>query len=116
MNGEETNHRSEDDIDLGPCCACGQSRPDVRNIMMLNQMGPTPGKGWACFQCGLPPNGAIAVLCDSCLEKQADIRFVCLGYAAEAGRLPIEELEFEAFEHDMRFHPEVEGGQHANRT
>lgn len=69
-----------------------------------------PG-GWGCFQCGLPLEGAIAVLCDGCLEKQGDnstpIRFACIGYPAQNQRIPIAELT-EAFEHDMNKHPEVQ--------
>ena len=95
-----------EEIDLGPCCACGKSGPDVRNVVMLSRRGPTPGKGWGCVVCGLPLDGAIAVLCDGCLEAQAEIRFVCIGYPAEDGRLPIEELPFEFFDHQREFHEE----------
>lgn len=93
----------DDKIDLGACCACGGSE-NVRNIICLNRKGPTPGKGWGCFVCGLPQDGAVAVLCDDCLEWGAKIRFVCIGYPASDGRMPIEELPDEPFEHNLTYH------------
>ena len=72
-----------DPIDLGQCCACGKSGPDVRNIVMLSFRGPDPGKGWGCLQCGLPTDGASAVLCDGCAEAGAEPReIVAAGYLA----------------------------------
>ena len=46
---------------LGPCCHCGRT-DDVRTIVMLSRRGPMPGCGWGCVVCGLPLDGAIAVL------------------------------------------------------
>lgn len=93
-----------DRVNLGTCCACGKSGQDVHNVVMLNRKGPTPGKGWGCLVCGLPADGAVAVLCDDCLEAGEEIRFVCVGYAAEDGRMPIAELPFEPFEHRLAMH------------
>ena len=93
----------EDTIDLGPCCACRQRGPTVRNIVMLTFRAPLPGRGWGCFQCGLPSDGAIAVLCDRCLESSAPILDACAGYPASGGRVPRESLDI-PFDHDMRFH------------
>lgn len=95
----------DDEIYLGTCCACGGSE-NVRNIICLDRKGPTPGKGWGCLVCGLPPDGAVAVLCDECLEQGTAIRFVCIGYPASDGRMPIEELSGEPFEHNLAYHPE----------
>jgi len=92
---------------LGTCCACQKEGPDVRNVLCLGQKGPVEGKGWGCFVCGLPPNGAVAILCDHCLETGAEIRFVCAGWPFE-GRMPITDLPFEKFEHDLAYHPEVQ--------
>ena len=95
-----------EELEVGPCCACEkQGGPDVRNIVMLHQRGPRPGQGWGCVQCGLPPDGADYVLCDGCLEDGREPRFVCDGYPKN-GRIPIEELSDEPFEHDMSKHPE----------
>ena len=93
--------------DWGPCCVCEKTGPEVRNILCLNRKGPTPGKGWGCFVCGLPRDGATAVLCDKCLEAEAEIVYVCTGYPALDGRTPIAELPHEAFEHDLSYHPEA---------
>lgn len=92
-----------DDIDLGGCCACRKRGPAVRNIMTLPFRSPTPGFGWGCIVCGLPNDGAVAVLCDACLKADAPIRDVCHGYPKENRRTARESLK-EAFDHDMRFH------------
>jgi len=57
-----------------------------------------------CLQCGLPNDGAIAVVCDRCLETNAPIFDVCYGYPSGGGRVARETLT-EPFEHDMRMHP-----------
>ena len=90
----------EDDLNLGPCCVCERTE-GVRNIVMLDKRAPIPGTGWGCVVCGLPPDGASAVLCDDCLEKPP--RFACKDYPGIGGRIPIDELT-EKFEHDYRFH------------
>ena len=60
-------------IDLGMCCACRLAGPTVRNIMMIPFRAPVPGKGWGCLVCRLPSDGAVAVVCDACLESGAPI-------------------------------------------
>ena len=87
---------------LGPCCVC-ETTIGVRNILTLGQKSPTPGHGWGCLQCGLPNDGATAVVCDECLEKP--LKFACRGYPGKEGRIPIEELAGE-MEHDYVMHPE----------
>jgi len=76
--------------DLGPCCVCLRTGSEVRNLLMLERKAPMPGRGWGCFTCGLPFDGAVAVVCDGCLH--APLRFACRGYPAEDGRVPIESL------------------------
>jgi len=93
----------DDPIDLGPCCACRTVGPTVRTIMMLSVRAPG-GHGWGCLQCGLPQAGAIAVLCDRCLETNAPILDVCYGYPSSGGRVARESC-VEPFDHDMRMHP-----------
>lgn len=81
--------------DLGPCCACPAIGPIVRNILMLPQKSPTPGRGWGCLLpgCNLPQDGAVAVVCDPCLESKAPLISACRGWPGEAdGRVPIGEL------------------------
>jgi hypothetical protein len=89
--------------DLGRCCACGKRGPDVRNVMMLNKKAPVPGQGWGCFVCGLPADGAVAVVCDGCLDSEAAIRWACVGYPGEDQRTGVDTLT-EPFEHDLARH------------
>lgn len=97
---------TETDVYLGPCCACGRTQ-GVSNIILLQRLCPTPGFGWMCYQCGLPANGAAAVLCDACLESGAEIKWVCTGRPADPGRTPIEALPPDKFKHNMLRHPEA---------
>lgn len=82
----------DEEMDLGPCCACERRGKSVRNIILLEKRSPVPGRGWGCVVCGLPPDGAVYVLCDDCLEKKAEPKFACRGYPAKDGRVPIGEL------------------------
>ncbi len=95
--------------EFGSCCIC-RGEKDIHTVIMLTFKAPTPGKGWGCFQCGLPSDGAVAVLCDACADKlahhQAQIVYVCDGYAGEDKRVPIEELTT-PFDHDESKHPEI---------
>jgi hypothetical protein len=96
-------------VDFGPCCSCGREGDDlnVRNIVMLEQKGTVPGSGWGCVQCGLPCDGAAAVLCDDCMSLGRPIKFAIAGPAKDKKRVPIESLGAE-HKHDMSKHPEVE--------
>lgn len=97
-----------DELSLGTCCNCGTEN-DVNNLMALKFLAPVPGTGWGCVLCNMPANGAVAVLCDHCLELLPDgkhgILSVCVGYPGENKRLPIEQLDKTRFDHDMRYHP-----------
>lgn len=90
------------DAIIGRCCACGQ-RKQLRNIMMLPVKAPMIGRGWGCVVCGLSNDGAIAVLCDACLEVDAEILYACDGYAKDEGRIPIDALT-EVHRHDESKH------------
>jgi hypothetical protein len=94
-------------LDLGPCCACEKVGPaaHVRNVIMYHKLSPIPGRGWGCFVCRLPQNGAVIVLCDGCFEQHVPPRFACRGYPGEDGRVPIEEL-VGWFHHDLDRHTE----------
>jgi hypothetical protein len=103
-----------DQTRLGSCCTCGEENDTVRNIMMLDKMAPIPGKGWGCYQCYLPLDGALAVLCDSCLEKvqkgEAEIKMAVSGYPAENVRVDINtlrDIDEAGFHHDPALHPEM---------
>lgn len=95
-------------LNLGSCCVCGVEGETVRNIIMLGRRSPEPGIGcWGCLQCGLPSAGATAVMCNPCVESNAEPLFACLGAPQDNRRIPIAELPLEPFDHDMSKHPEV---------
>jgi hypothetical protein len=97
---------NDDDLDFGSCCAC-EGLDGVRNIIMLDVKALTPGKGWGCVVCHLPNDGAVAVLCDRCLETNAEVRFAVDGWTTDKKRVKIEELTIE-HKHDMKYHHEVD--------
>jgi hypothetical protein len=96
-----------DDADDGPqrmgrCCGCLVAEAGL-NVVMLNYRAPIPGHGWGCMICNLPPDGALAVLCDHCtdrLERGFDaVRFACVGFPGADQRVLVDTLT-EAFDHD----------------
>jgi len=87
--------------DLGSCCGCG-TREGVRNVMMLNMRAPVPGTGWGCVVCDLPSDGAVAVLCDACLDRP--VKNVCVGFAKDDKRVSVETLSSAPFDHDPKKH------------
>jgi hypothetical protein len=89
-------------IDLGQCCAC-RGTENVRNIVCLPVRSLTPSYGWGCVVCGLPSDGAVAVVCDACLESGAPILDVCFGYPKENVRTARTSLT-EPFDHDPAAH------------
>ncbi len=93
----------DDEPNLGPCCNCERT-DGVRNIVLINRRAPISGHGWGCVICGLPCDGAVAVLCDDCLDKADPPRFVCSGYLAKEGRVPYGDLSPEEFDHDRTKH------------
>jgi hypothetical protein len=92
-------------IDFGPCCFCEKTGPTVRNLIMLDKRAKTPGNGcWGCLQCGLPLEGATAILCDQCIDAGCPPLWAIVGEPAAGLRIPTSELT-EPFEHDMSKHP-----------
>ena len=83
--------RDLDAPDLGPCCHCGGTER-VRNIIGLAKKAPAPGTGWGCFVCGLPADGALAVLCDACVKRGLRPRYAFKGYPQDGERVPVETL------------------------
>lgn len=90
---------------LGPCCGCGCEK-GVRNVMCLPERAPEPIGGWGCITCGLPSEGAIAVLCDECLASGAPIHYVCAGYPSEGRRLARDVYRGAPFGHNAARHSE----------
>lgn len=92
----------------GACCAC-QSEGPHRNLVTVKITAPEAGTGWGCIICGLEPNGAIAVLCDDCVEAQAvSITHVSLGRVNTGNRISIQDYRHEDFDHDMAVHEEYD--------
>ena len=100
-----------DSTKLGKCCICVEENERGRNLMTLD-VKTVPGEkgGWGCFQCERAAEGAVAVLCDACLDKyfnkEVEIKFACVGFPQDNRRIEIEKLT-ESFEHDMSKHPEA---------
>lgn len=100
---------------LGPCCICARSDYRTAVILMLEKKAPIAGRGWGCVQCGLPPDGAIAVVCDICATQEdtplseKSLTFACRGYPSTDGRVPVGELTGE-HRHDEALHPEEPDG------
>jgi len=94
---------------IGSCCACRQRRR-LRNVMMLPQKAPIPGTGWGCVVCKLSGDGAIALVCDRCVETRAAIVDACRGYLKDGRRTPIAELAG-SHAHDARVHQDFERGE-----
>jgi hypothetical protein len=78
-------------IMFGACCAC-RGIEDVNNVVILDRKGPTPGQGWGCYECGLPSDGAIAVICNACIESGRALVEACTGLPTHDGRTPVSEL------------------------
>lgn len=80
----------------------------VRNLIMLDRRCAIPGHGWGCLVCGLPMDGAYAVLCDPCLERYREndalLTTVCAGYPGSEGRVLVDALPPGVFEHDQAKH------------
>jgi hypothetical protein len=65
---------------------------------MLSLRAPVAGTGWGCAVCGLPMDGAIALLCEDCLGRRPT-HVVC-GKLSEGLRVPVETCT-EEFDHTL---------------
>jgi len=99
-------------LKLLACCACGQRKRGVRNVMCLHKKAPIRGTGWGCAACGLPPDGALAIVCDDCIGEnwkegqplKNEIKYACVGYVEQSTkRIPVDELQG-VHEHDPTKH------------
>jgi hypothetical protein len=81
---------------LGACCVCGGFNM-VQNIVLLGRAAPRPGTGWGCVACGLPQDGAIAVMCDGCYGMEP--RFVVDGEVTSPARIGVDAYLMVPFRH-----------------
>src|SRR4051812_44158737 len=93
---------------IGICCRCGERRR-IRNIAQLPYKGPNAGKGWGCCVCHLPPDGMVAIICDECFNKdclEANLKFVCAGYALEPERVSWDDVKksLVPHNHELAYH------------
>lgn len=95
-------------LELGPCCICGGR--GAGNIILLPRRAAVPGHGWGCVLCGLPADGALAVLCGGCMVRYGEapelLTHCCRGYPATDGSIAIAELPAGVFDHEMTKHTE----------
>jgi hypothetical protein len=87
------------------------SGPHAVNIIMLPRRAPIKGHGWGCMQCGLPADGASAVVCNACMELYEEkpdlLAYCCRGYPKTEGRIAIADLPEGEFDHDKAKHMEL---------
>ena len=100
---------TEGDILVGTCCACRQEVTWLRTIILLGFRAPTrEGErrigGWGCAVCSLPAEGAVAFVCDPCVDAGREILDYVAGDPRDGRRGPVSELT-EPFAHDMTLHP-----------
>jgi len=94
--------------DLGNCCACLGTQ-NVNNIMCMPFEGPPGFQGWGCMICGIPTRGAIAVLCDTCVELGAVPRYIVGGrFVSSTMRVTLDGFERKAFDHIEARHAEYD--------
>jgi hypothetical protein len=96
-------------VQPGDCCHCLRPCLEVGaivNLIFLKQRAPVAGTGWGCKTCGIPEDGAMAVLCEECHKESKPILYACIGLVIENNRVPIESLSKEPFEHNVHAHPE----------
>lgn len=87
---------------FGPCRTC-QKTPATM-LLLLAKEAPIPGTGWGCLDCDLPANGALAAVCDDCINQP--IRWACLGSPNAGNRIAVAELKM-PFGHKLKINPQI---------
>lgn len=91
---------------LGKCCACQGTQ--AKYIVFLSFKAPVAGTGWGCLVCHKPQDGAIAVLCQSCIDEKRQPTEMVYGDLANHERVQIvQETRRIPFNHDYHKHPEL---------
>jgi len=78
-----------DEVELtGPCCACRRVFVYLRHVVCMTFRAPEGAldKGWGCVVCAIPSHGALAVVCDECMNAQRPILDVCADYVRNPAR------------------------------
>ena len=80
-------------LNLGTCCVCRRTI-DVVNIVNLPYKTFIPGTGWGNVEYNLPADGAVAVVCNSCIEgfDLEDLVDVVYDYPSQKQRKSFSEL------------------------
>lgn len=95
----------------GCCCACGRIVSDLQNLLMMPFRAPEGFPGWGCVTCGLPSAGAIAVVCNACVDRGAEPQMIAGGrYALEGKRIKLQGFARIPHDHDLKRHPELQRG------
>ena len=97
--------------DIGRCCVCQSTTTILMNIVMLPLVGTIPGRGWGCVTCGLPYDGAVALVCPECMGKEPV--YACRGFPDQEGRDPIADL-VTPHTHDVLKHLNLPGQRAAH--
>lgn len=71
---------------IAPCCACRIVRV-LRTVRELPERASEPGTGWGCVTCQLPPDGALAALCDECAANGREPVDACASWLWLRGRV-----------------------------
>lgn len=83
------------------CCACARQSKGPHYAYLLDRKRPVrtgePApqsslQGWGCFNCGLPPDGAVAIVCDQCHRAHRPVRFAISSARHGHGRILVEAL------------------------
>ena len=95
--------------EYGTCCICSEDIIGISYIVELYFKAPAECQSsWGCFKCGLPNEGAIAIICEKCADTDdvyEDIRFIMDGFE---DRLPVPpKCERVHHDHDYARHPEM---------
>jgi hypothetical protein len=94
---------TDDDLEVtAPCCGCRRTRRLV--VVALPWRGPKRVYGWGCVVCGLPPRGALALLCAECAAAEvAPVEALAGETIGQPERVPVARLT-EPHRHDPARH------------
>ena len=95
--------------EYGCCCIC-ESTLNVNNLIQLDYKVESES-GWGCGQCGLEAKGAMAIVCDVCIEKhghEPDLEDRIKLLMSGIKRIPVPPVADRVpHGHDLSRHPEV---------